>query len=139
MIRIAPGLFFDEREVAFSFIRASGPGGQHVNKACTAVQLQFDVARSRSLPEAVRRRLLVLAGRRTSGAGVLTLTAQRHRSQELNRKEALGRLAALIREAARPVRRRIATQPTLAARERRLQTKRRRGEIKSLRRRPDFA
>ncbi|HXF66355.1 MAG TPA: alternative ribosome rescue aminoacyl-tRNA hydrolase ArfB [Burkholderiales bacterium] len=139
MIRIAPGLFLDEREVTFSFIRASGPGGQHVNKACTAVQLKFDIARSRSLPEPVRQRLLALAGRRASGAGVLTLTAQRHRSQESNRRDALGRLAALIREAARPVRRRIATQPTPAARERRLQAKRRRGEIKRLRGRPDFA
>ncbi len=134
MIRITPAIALDESEISESFVRASGPGGQNVNKLATAVQLRFDVRRSPSLPDDVRARLERLAGRRLTQDGVLVLTAQRHRTQERNRQDALERLIDLIREASvRPVPRR-ATRPTLASKRRRLDTKKRRGLVKTLRR-----
>src|SRR4051794_41387776 len=133
MIRVTPSIALDEREIAESFVRASGPGGQNVNKLATAVQLRFDVRGSPSLPEAVRERLERLAGRRLTQDGVLIINAQRFRTQERNRKDALERLLALIREAATPpAPPRRATRPTLVSRNRRLDSKTRRGTIKTL-------
>ena len=130
MIPIAEGLVLDEREIDESFIRASGPGGQNVNKVASAVQLRFDIRHSPSLPEAVQARLERLGGHRVSQDGVLILTAQRFRSQERNRADALDRLVALIRRAATPPRPRRPTRPTAAARERRLADKARRARLK---------
>lgn len=133
MITVTPEIALDDAEIGESFIRASGPGGQNVNKVASAVQLRFDVRRSPSLPEPVRARLEKLAGARLSHDGVLVLTARRFRSQERNRADALSSLIALIRKAAvAPVRRRK-TRPTLASREERLAAKARRGSVKKLR------
>jgi ribosome-associated protein len=133
MIRIDHRISIDERELEERFIRASGPGGQNVNKLATAVQLRFDVRHSPSLPAQVRTRLERLAGRRLTREGVLVINAQRHRTQERNRQDALERLIALIQRAAvAPVPRRP-TKPTAGARERRLQSKKHRGSIKDLR------
>lgn len=133
MIRINDALAIGDGEIEESFIRSSGPGGQNVNKLATAVQLRFDVRGSPSLPAAVRARLERAAGRRLSREGVLVITAQRYRTQERNREDALARLVALIRAAAvAPVPRRP-TRPTLGSKVRRLDGKKRRGEIKALR------
>jgi ribosome-associated protein len=139
MIRIDDRISIDERELEERFIRASGPGGQNVNKLATAVQLRFDVRHSPSLPAEVRTRLERLAGRRLTRDGVLLINAQRHRTQERNRQDALERLIALIQRAAvAPVPRRR-TKPPAGARERRLQSKKRRGSIKDLRQaKPDM-
>jgi ribosome-associated protein len=132
-IRITDTIALDEREIEESFVRASGPGGQNVNKLATAVQLRFDVRHSPSLPEDVRARLERLAGRRLTQDGVLVLTAQRHRTQERNRQDALARLTALIERAAQLPTPRRATRPSLAARRRRLESKKLRGLTKRLR------
>ena len=133
MIRVTPRLSIEETELEESFIRASGPGGQNVNKVSSAVQLRFDVRRSPSLPDAVRSRLEKLAGSRLTLDGVLILTAQAHRSQERNRQDARDRLIALIRQAAvAPIPRRP-TKPTLGSKLRRLEAKGVRSTIKKLR------
>ena len=139
MIRIDPRISIDESELEEQFIRASGPGGQNVNKLASAVQLRFDVRGSPNLPSDVRSRLERLAGRRLTREGVLVIAAQRHRTQERNRQDALDRLIELIRRAAvAPVPRR-ATRPSTGARERRLQSKKRRAAIKDMRRpRPEL-
>jgi ribosome-associated protein len=133
MIRITPSISIAERELEEQFIRASGPGGQNVNKVASAVQLRFDLRQSRSLPEPVRLRLARLAGRRVSQDGVLVIMAQRFRSQERNRQDAFDRLVALIRRAAEPPRPRRPTRPSAAARERRLADKARRARLKAQR------
>ena len=134
MIRVTAAILLDEREIEEHFVRASGPGGQNVNKVASAVQLRFDVRHSPSLPEPVRKRLEALAGRRLTQAGVLIVSAQRHRTQEANRRDALQRLADLIRRAAVPPAPRKPTKPTAAARRRRLEAKTRRAALKRLRR-----
>ena len=133
-LRITGGLSIDPAEIQESFVRAAGPGGQHVNTTSTAVQLRFDVRHSPSLPEAVRQRLERLAGRRLTRDGVIVLVAQGQRSQLRNREEALARLIELIREAARPPVPRKKTKPTKASKRRRVDDKKRHGAIKSLRR-----
>jgi ribosome-associated protein len=133
MIRITDRIAIEDGELIESFIRSSGPGGQNVNKLSTAVQLRFDVRHSPSLTDEVRARLARLAGKRLTREGVLVITAQSHRTQERNRADAFDRLVALIREAAvRPVPRRP-TKPTKASRQRRLESKKRRGGIKAMR------
>ena len=136
MIRVTKAIALDEREIEERFIRASGPGGQKVNKVSTAVQLRFDVRRSPSLPAAVRERLESLAGRRLTRKGVLVIAAQRFRTQERNRADALERLVELIRRAAEPVPVRRRTRPTRASRLERLEGKRRRSTEKGLRAKP---
>jgi ribosome-associated protein len=136
MIRISHDIAIDDREIEESFFRASGPGGQNVNKLATAVQLRFDVRRSPGLSDAVRERLTRLAGRRMTREGVLVLHARRHRTQERNREDAVERLIDLVRRAAMPSVPRISTTPTAAARRRRLRAKKRRAAIKSLRAAP---
>jgi ribosome-associated protein len=134
MIRVTDTISIDESEIAESFIRSSGPGGQNVNKVSSAVQLRFDVRHSPSLPNDVAVRLMRLAGKRMTKEGVLVLTAQSHRLQERNRAEALDRLVTLIRQAAvRPTPRRP-TKPTKASKERRIEGKKQRSSIKKLRR-----
>lgn len=133
MIRVTPRIHIDEREIEERFVRASGPGGQNVNKLATAVQLRFDVRRSPSLPEDVRERLERLAGTRVTREGVLVIIAQRHRTQARNREDALERLVQLIRSAAIAPRPRRATKPSKAERERRIEGKKRRASIKRLR------
>jgi ribosome-associated protein len=133
MIRVNTRIELDEREIREDFVRASGPGGQNVNKVSTAVQLRFDVARSPSLPEPVRARLKTLAGRRLTREGVLILSSERYRSQRRNRDDAMARLLELIREACEMETPRRPTRPTLASGQRRLDSKQRRGETKKLR------
>lgn len=134
MIQVTPALAIDEREIQLEFVRSPGPGGQNVNKVATAVQLRFDVVNSPSLPRDVRERLVRLAGKRISEDGVLQIHARRYRSQERNRRDAIARLVTLIRNAAQAPKRRVPTQPTRMARERRLKEKKRRSEVKRQRR-----
>jgi ribosome-associated protein len=134
MIRVTDRISIDERELEERFVRASGPGGQNVNKLSSAVQLRFDVRRSPSLPADVRMRLERLAGRRLTRDGVLVIMAQRHRTQERNRQDALDRLIELIRSASVAPTPRRPTRPTRGSKERRLATKKNRSSIKNLRR-----
>jgi ribosome-associated protein len=135
MIRVTPSIAIDEGAISESFVRASGPGGQNVNKVATAVQLRFDVAAS-GLPGDVRARLTAIAGKRMTQLGELLITAQRFRTQERNRQAALDTLIRLIQRAAEPPVPRIATRPTAASKRRRLQTKARRARVKHSRAAP---
>jgi len=135
MIEITPTLLLDERELDERFVRASGPGGQNVNKVATAVELRFDIGRS-SLPEEVKQRLVLLAGRRLTDEGVLLIDSREHRRQAQNREAARERLVALIRRAAVAPTRRRPTRAGKGARERRLATKKRRSDVKAARGRP---
>src|SRR5271168_1046226 len=134
LIPINCHLFLDDGEIEESFVRASGPGGQNVNKVSSAVQIRFDLSGSRSLPEDLRERLARLAGHRLTRDGVIVIIAQRYRTQERNREDALDRLIALIRRAAVPPTPRRPTKPSRAAKERRLDAKARRATTKERRR-----
>lgn len=134
MIHVSPNIQLRESELQEQFIRASGPGGQNVNKVASAVQLRFDVAQSPSLSEGVRTRLRQLAGRRMTAEGVLIIDARRHRTLERNRRDALDRLVVLIREAEIAPKARKKTRPSLGARKRRLNNKTHAGKVKRLRR-----
>ncbi len=133
MIRITPSITIAESEIEERFIRASGPGGQNVNKLASAVQLRFDAAHSPSLPGEVRARLIRLAGKRVNAAGVLVIEAKRYRTQARNRADALDRLAKLILNASEKPRSRRKTKPTAGSKERRLEGKRQRARIKRAR------
>jgi len=136
MIPITDNLALDERELSETFIRASGPGGQNVNKVASAAQLRFDLRSSSSLPEPVKTRLARLAGRQLTKDGVIVITARRFRSQERNRADARDRLVALIRRAAEPPKPRRQTRPSAAQREERLAAKARRAALKRSRNAP---
>lgn len=133
MIRITPSIAIDEDLLRWSFVRSSGPGGQNVNKVSTAAELEFDLAAA-PLPAEVKDRLRKLAGRRMTGQGVLRIKASQFRSQSQNRQAAMERLTAMIRQAAVRPRLRRATAPTRASRRRRLEDKKRRSAVKTLRR-----
>ena len=132
-IVISPRVSIGMDELQFSFIRSSGPGGQNVNKLSTAVQLRFDAAHSPSLGHGMLRRLLRMAGRRATSAGEIVITAQRFRTQEANRRDAIERLSELLRAASVEPKRRVKTKPTRAARERRIEAKKHRGTVKQSR------
>jgi ribosome-associated protein len=136
MIEISPTLSLDDSEVTLDFVRSSGPGGQNVNKVATAVQLRFNLRSSPSLPADVKERLVKLAGSRMTDEGFLLIEAKRYRTQEQNRADAILRLAALIQKSLTAPKKRRATRPTLASKTERLQSKKRRGEVKKLRRSP---
>ena len=136
MIRITNSVRLDPEEIEETFVRSGGPGGQNVNKVATAVQLRFDLRHSPSLPPTLRARAERLAGKRLTKEGTLVITANRFRSQERNREDALERLVELLREAAIPPKPRRATRPSKAAKQRRLNAKSERGEVKKLRRPP---
>jgi ribosome-associated protein len=137
MIEITPSLLIDERDLQIDFVRASGPGGQNVNKVATAVQLRFDVNAS-SLPGDVKARLIRLAGNRITSEGVLLIEAKRFRTQEQNREDAIQRFVELVRKSLVKPKARKKTKPTQASKEERLKEKKRRAEIKKLRQEKDW-
>lgn len=134
MIQVTPDIAIDEKELDYSFVRASGPGGQNVNKVATAVQLRFDVRHSPSLPEDVRGRLIRRAGKRMTNEGILILDSRQYRTQEQNRQAALDRLIELVRSASEKPKARKKTKPTLASKQRRIESKKHASALKKLRR-----
>jgi ribosome-associated protein len=134
MIPITRQITIDEKEIQFDFVRASGPGGQHVNKVATAVQLRFDVKHSPSLTRPVRDRLIDMAGKKLTSGGILVIEAKRFRTQERNRQDALERLKMMIRKASINPRPRLQTTPSRASKERKIAQKKRRSQIKQWRR-----
>jgi len=137
MLEITPSFFIDEHELQFDYTRASGPGGQNVNKVATAAQLRFDLTSS-SLPEEVKTRLTHLAGRRITSEGILLIEAKRFRTQEQNRADAIQRFVELARKSFAKPKPRRKTRPTKASKEERLNVKKRRGEIKKIRQNKSF-
>jgi len=138
MIYITDRISISESEIQEDFVRASGPGGQNVNKVATAVQLRFNVVNSHNLPEEVKIKLMKLAGRKMTDDGVLIIDSRRYRMQNRNREEALKRLVVLIRKTTEKPKKRIKTKPTRAAREKRLQIKKQRSAVKTLRKSVDI-
>ena len=138
MIVINDDIIIDENEIQLEYVRASGPGGQKVNKTATAVQLRFDVVNSPSLPKDVRERLLELAGRRVTEDGVLIIEASRHRTQEQNRQDALDRFVKLVREASVEPKERIETKASQSAKRKRLEDKKKQSEKKKRRKKVDW-
>jgi ribosome-associated protein len=136
MIRINRQIQLNEQELEFVFVRASGPGGQNVNKVATAAQMRFDIKNSPSLPEHVKQRLIKLAGHRVTQDGVLQIDARRYRSQERNRQDAINRLVQLITQATHVPKKRVKTRPSRAQKQKRLNEKRHRSQRKRLRGRP---
>ncbi|WP_404404298.1 alternative ribosome rescue aminoacyl-tRNA hydrolase ArfB [Pelagibacterium halotolerans] len=131
--RITDTLWLDPSELSFTFVRASGPGGQNVNKVATAAQLRFDLSGSPALPQAVKARAAKIAGARLTTQGEIVITASTHRTQERNREDAVDRLITLLRRAATPPKKRVPTRPSLSAKRKRTDAKTRRGVIKKLR------
>jgi ribosome-associated protein len=132
-IKITSRITLDEQEITERFIRSGGPGGQNVNKVASAVQLRFDVRNSPNLPEHVRQKILMSGDQRVTGAGEIVISAERFRTQEANRREALDRLKNMIRKAAYVPKKRKPTRPTLASKKRRLEGKKKRGQLKKTR------
>ncbi len=130
LLYITPNISIEEREIHEEFVHASGPGGQNVNKVATAVKLRFNVLRSPSLPDEVKKKLIHLAGKRLNRKGELIIDARRFRTQEMNRKDAVDRLIGLVRKAAQKPKSRYKTKPTLASRQHRLEVKQRRSQVK---------
>ncbi|HTD31751.1 MAG TPA: alternative ribosome rescue aminoacyl-tRNA hydrolase ArfB [Steroidobacteraceae bacterium] len=137
-LSVTPGVEIPDSDVALSFVRSSGPGGQNVNKVASAVQLRFDLQRSTALAPEVKARLRALSGRRLTSEGAILIIARNHRTQESNRREAEARLTDLIKRALIPPKPRKATKPTRAARERRLEQKTQRRRTKRLRGKPGW-
>ena len=135
-IRVTPNISLDDSEIEERFVRASGPGGQNVNKVASAVQLRFDVDASPNLTEPVKRRLKKLAGSRMTLDGVLVLSAEQYRTQKRNREDALARLIEMIRDSEKPPKYRVATRPSLSAKRKRVDSKVKRGAVKQKRKKP---
>ncbi len=139
MIYITPEVFIDKTEMKFHFVRSSGPGGQNINKVATGVQLRFDAAGSKTLPLYVKERLYLSAGNRISGDGILQINSSRYRTQGKNRADAVEKLVKILKKASVRPKRRICTKPSRQSKEKRLESKKRKGRIKEMRRPVNFS